>query len=34
VRVLTDLVAAVAESSAKTTLEELTQAGVALEHAH
>jgi nicotinamidase/pyrazinamidase len=34
VRVLTDLVAAVAESSATTTLEELTQAGVALERSH
>jgi hypothetical protein len=31
VRVLTDLVAAVAESSAMKTFEELTQAGVALE---
>ena len=34
VRVLTDLVAAVAESSATTTLEELTEAGVALERSH
>jgi nicotinamidase/pyrazinamidase len=34
VRVLTDLVAAVAESSAATTLEELGQAGVTLERSH